>query len=164
MARVSKTRKKDEEQKQKLIITAVVVSLITAVVVAVISYAFISKQYEEQGLTLKQSPDIELSYREQLTSKESFSGVTKNKRAKKSTQKKISKRQEKYIQTGTFAVQKNAESLRASILLMGLPVDIKLLAHSSGKQLHQVVVGPLSAKQFPSAIATLKKNKIEYLY
>ncbi|AKQ57825.1 SPOR domain-containing protein [Bordetella hinzii] len=66
-----------------------------------------------------------------------------------------------YLQAGAYRVQADAESLRARILLLGLPVNVQR-AEVNGVQVNRVRVGPFSRlDDMNRARSRLGENKIE---
>ncbi|ANY14479.1 SPOR domain-containing protein [Bordetella pseudohinzii] len=66
-----------------------------------------------------------------------------------------------YLQAGAYRVQADAESLRARILLLGLPVNVQR-AEVNGVQINRVRVGPFSRlDDMNRARSRLGENKIE---
>ncbi|AZY54078.1 SPOR domain-containing protein [Bordetella avium] len=66
-----------------------------------------------------------------------------------------------YLQAGSYKVQADAESLRARILLLGLPVNVQR-AEVNGVQFNRVRVGPFSRlDDMNRARSRLGENKIE---
>ncbi len=66
-----------------------------------------------------------------------------------------------YLQAGAFRGQQDAESLRARILLLGLPVAVQR-AESNGAQINRVRVGPFAKLDDMNRARTrLGENKIE---
>ncbi|ARP92965.1 SPOR domain-containing protein [Bordetella genomosp. 13] len=66
-----------------------------------------------------------------------------------------------YLQAGAYRGQQDAESLRARILLLGLPVAVQR-AESNGVQINRVRVGPFAKlDDMNRARVRLSENKIE---
>ena len=117
-------------------------------------------------------PEIELSYRKDLREQ---SKATQTNRRSSSSQTKTTKSASKkapaaapaninIIQVGVFTLKENAENLRARLILLNLPVKVRA-SKTGGQKKYKVVVGPFSkSAKAKKAIATLKREQIEYVY
>ncbi len=69
-----------------------------------------------------------------------------------------------FIQAGSFKSYKEADNLRARLILRGMDTDIETSDSSAGAPMYRVVVGPyLSRNDFQSAMTTLANDNITTL-
>ena len=66
-----------------------------------------------------------------------------------------------FIQAGSFKNYKDADNLRARLILRGMDTEIETTDSSTGSPLYRVVVGPyLSRTNFQSAMTSLANDNI----
>lgn len=66
-----------------------------------------------------------------------------------------------FLQAGSFRQTSDADTLRAKLILQGLPVDIETTNGKDGQQWHRVVAGPFNTRsQLAKARSVLASNEI----
>ncbi|CBL45939.1 Hypothetical protein HDN1F_23560 [gamma proteobacterium HdN1] len=68
------------------------------------------------------------------------------------------------LQTGSFQNPKDADAMRANLILLGLPASVQKVELKPGDTRHRVQVGPFtSAEQLSRAQSTLKEAHIQHI-
>ena len=108
--------------------------------------------------------DIQFDFYEILKNAKVDVGSTKPKSTETNTTTKNDERTEYLLQVASFKSMKDAEQLRAELILLNLPAMTEVANIRNGEKWHRVIVGPyISHSKLASARTTLISNRFEAL-